>query len=220
MDHDDFIVVGSSHTYRLANAMKEAGETVNCLASPFWRPTVENITNTSAALTEAVTNNPHATVVLQLYDSSIYFASAETGELTLPKRGEDGKYHIVGELVLADWSAFKKIFNVSALLLRAAGTSRKIILSPLPRFVMASCCDDERHLTNQGTKGYAKEMGRTLADIHTWVDDLAHGKRIKKYEVLCPSSAIGLDSQVEKKQLAKLWGGGTPSTWPPPDTPS
>ena len=87
VDHDNFIVVGSSHAYRLANALKEAGETVNCLASPFWRLTEENVTNTSAALTEAVANNPHATVVLQLYDSSIYFASSETGELTLPKHG-------------------------------------------------------------------------------------------------------------------------------------
>ena len=54
------------------------------------------------------------------------------------------------------------------------------------------CCEDKLHLTNFGTKEYATEMGTSLAQIPTWLDDMAHGKRITEYEVLCESSAIGL----------------------------
>ena len=143
---------------------------------------------------------------MQLYDSSVYFSSSEAGELTLPKRGEDSAYHITGELVLAEWTALKKIFNLSAPLLRAAGPCEKIILSPLPRYATARCCEDSRHLTNYGTKSYATGMGNSLAEIHTWLDDLAHGKRIANYEVMCPSSAIGLENNPDRKQLAKMWG--------------
>ena len=35
-------------------------------------------------------------------------------------------------------------------------------------------------------------MGKQLADIHGWLDDLAHGKRILRYEIICPSTLIGL----------------------------
>ena len=145
---DNFIVIGSSHAYRLVAAQKEAGESVHSLASPFWRLTEDNVNTTSAAVIEAVKQNPHATVILQLFDSSIYFSSATTGELSLPKRGDDGQYHVTGELVLAEWSAFKKIFNMSAPLIRAAGSCCKILLSPLPRYAMARCCGEEQHLTN------------------------------------------------------------------------
>ena len=83
-------------------------------------------------LEEAASNNPGAVFVFQLYDSSIYFGSSDSGELSLPKRGEDGRYHVHGELALAEWAALKKIFSISAPLLRAAGGNKKLILSPLP----------------------------------------------------------------------------------------
>ena len=99
---EDFILVGSSHAYRISSALSAAEEKVLCLASPFWRLNVENVESTAKSPEEAVKNNPGATVILQLYDRSIYFSSSENGELVLPKRGEDGRYHIVGKLVLAE----------------------------------------------------------------------------------------------------------------------
>ena len=48
-------------------------------------------------------------------------------------------------------------------------------------------------------------MGSSLADIHSWADDLARGKRIKNFEVTCPGSTIWEDSPTSKKDLA--WPG-------------
>ena len=96
-DLDDYIVIGSSHAHRLASALKELGESVQSLASPSWRLNEENVAETATALAGAVKKNPHATVIMQLYDSSIYFSSSAAGELTLPKRGDDGVYHITSE---------------------------------------------------------------------------------------------------------------------------
>ena len=45
-----------------------------------------------------------------------------------------------------------------------------------------------------------------LAQIHSWLDDLAHGKRITEYMVMCVSSAIGLEDNPSKKELAIIWG--------------
>ena len=77
---------------------------------------------------------------------------------------------------------------------------------PLPRYVQGKCCDDKHHITNYCTTGYATEMGNSLAQIYTWLGDLAHGKRIIDYEVVCVSALVGMEGNPSKKELAKLWG--------------
>ena len=117
-----------------------------------------------------------------------------------------------GELVLADWSALKKIFNTALPLLRAGGKNRKIILSPLPRYFNAKCCLSDLHVTNFGGKAYAKGMGKQVADIHGWLDDLARGKRLQHYEIVCLGTAIGMDNNATMKdqpaleKLKSRWG--------------
>ena len=49
-------------------------------------------------------------------------------------------------------------------------------------------------------------MGKRLAALHEWVDNLAHGKRIKNYYAIYTSSMIGLDVYQSKKELANWWG--------------
>ena len=75
-----------------------------CLASPSWRLTAENVAALAPTVEVAAANNPEAIFVFQLYDSSVYFSSSESGELSLPKRGEDGRYHVMGELAYAEWA--------------------------------------------------------------------------------------------------------------------
>ena len=147
----DFVLVGSSHATRISAALTAAGEKVLCLASPTWRLTAENVAALVQTVEDAAANNPEAIFVFQLYDSSVYFCSSDSGELSLPKRGEDGRYHVVGELAFAEWAVMKKIFTTSSPLLRAAGGRMKLILSPLPRYVQGKCCEDKQHLTNCST---------------------------------------------------------------------
>ena len=57
-------------------------------------------------------------------------------------------------------------------------------------------------------------MGKNLGEIHGWLDDLAHGKRLQNYEIICPSSYsyIGLEKNAtlqDKEGIAELkkrWG--------------
>ena len=161
--------------------MRSFGDSINSLASSSWRLTEDNVLATAKSLAVAVKKNLDATVIYQLFDSSVYFASSAPGELALPKRGEDGNYHVASELTLADWSTFRKIFYVSIPLLRAAGKTRKIILSPLPRYIMGRCCKNTDHLKNFGTQEYPKLMGTVLAEMDDWIRDLAYSKRIQNF---------------------------------------
>ena len=138
-------------------------------------------------------------------DSSIFFASSAPGELALTKRGEDGCYHVKRELTLAHWAAFRKIFYVAIPLLRAGGNNKKLIMLPLPRYSTTKCCDDSRHLTNFGKKGYGTSMGSKLGDIQSWIEDLTRGKRIKNFDVISPATVITGGDDISKRDLAAFW---------------
>jgi hypothetical protein len=77
---------------------------------------------------------------------------------------------------MPDRKFFKKLFNKSVPMLRAGADAKKLILSPLQRYIHAPCCDDNTHLTNYGK--YAAAMGSGLADIKQWLKDPVFGKRI------------------------------------------
>ena len=65
---------------------------------------------------------------------------------------------MVGELVLADWQTFKKIFATAIPILRAGGKNKKFILSPLPRYINSKICSISSHITNFGGKSYTPQQ--------------------------------------------------------------
>ena len=203
----DYIVVGSSHGCRLVEALRSQGESVYSLADSKWRLSEETAVAISKKLQETVAEYPAATVIFQLYDNGTYYSSTAPGERSLPRKGEDGKYHVPGELVMADWPTFKLVFASSIPLLRAAGKNRKIILSPLPRYIMGRCCKNTDHLKNFGTQEYPKLMGTVLAEMDDWIRDLAYSKRIQNFTAICTAALVDLDDPAcSKKMLAKWWG--------------
>ena len=127
-----YIVVGSSHACHIVEALRAQGETVSSLADPSWRLNEDSAENLAIQLKKVVAENPASTVIFQLYDSCIYYPSTGPGERSLLRKGPDGKFHVPGDLVMADWSTFKQIFSSSVSLIRATGKHRKTLLSPLP----------------------------------------------------------------------------------------
>jgi hypothetical protein len=54
-------------------------------------------------------------------------------------------------------------------------------------------------------------MGADLADIKHWLKDLAFGKKIRNFKVVCSNSAVGMDDvTIEKKKRLKLYKGKDP----------
>ncbi|MFN9905709.1 MAG: hypothetical protein ACK56F_06215, partial [bacterium] len=74
------------------------------------------------------------------------------------KSGEDGQYHMLGDLQLAPTSVFKTNLRQIDSLLEQGGGAMVVILVPLPRYVRNSCCDDSEHVTNQGEKDFYEEF--------------------------------------------------------------
>ena len=54
-------------------------------------------------------------------------------------------------------------------------------------------------------------MGKQLAEIHKWIDDLAHGKRLQNYTTICIclEDAASLKDRTGMQELKARWGDVT-----------
>jgi hypothetical protein len=119
----------------------------------------------------------------------------------------DGKWHIEGRLQCAERSDVKQLFGSVAGLLRAAGESEKIIVSPLVRYCAKPCCLDPGHVTNLGSPDYANFLCEQLSAVNDWLKDMAFFKRIRNFKVICPNKLLNANKSVEAAaaNLAKFW---------------
>jgi hypothetical protein len=114
---------------------------------------------------------------------------------------------VPGELVFADHTVLKTLVNNSINLLRAAGENEKIILSPLPRYLIP-CCDDDLHLTNMQDKNmYFRKMGEANGSMKESLRDLIFGKKLRSFKVLSPLVILmdGDGDAPSAEKLKKLW---------------
>jgi hypothetical protein len=66
------------------------------------------------------------------------------------RRMEDGMYHVVGELVVAPEVTLAATVSKLRRLINSCGDRDVYIITPLPRYVNAACCDLPAHCTHRG----------------------------------------------------------------------
>jgi hypothetical protein len=201
------IFVGGSHAARMAAATEGLGYAHTDLSRPGLRISEEVVEDLSSELREAVASKEDSIVIFHMFDNNVFFAAGDDGSRCLPVK-IGGRYHIPGRLEYADKTVVRKLVNTSAPLLRAAGQSRKYILSPLLRYLTKPCCEDKQHLTNRAEKKrFIKSMAARMRDIKDEIKDLVFRKRIRAYKVLSPNLLLleGADEQEQAQSLTTLW---------------
>jgi hypothetical protein len=192
----------------MAEAAEALGYAVVDLSRPGLRITEDIVEELAAELRDAVASNDgDAIIVYHLYDNNVYFSAGEDGSRSLPvKIGT--KYHVPGRLEYADRQVLKNLVNTSAPLLRAGGTCKKYVLSPLLRYLTISCCDDPTHIVNRkDKKKFIRNMAARNREMKEEIRDLVYGKRIKNFKVVSPNIMLltGADDQEQAASLNSLW---------------
>jgi hypothetical protein len=132
MDRTDLVLLGASHLSKIRKHLNEEQWNIFDLTKPGLRintDTVKDLVN-EVTVTAASVNWDTTTVILQLFDNSIYMVGGQGGEKTLPKRDHGGTYHIDGHLVVADKAAVKGLMGLLMPLIKLLGNSRKLFLTP------------------------------------------------------------------------------------------
>jgi hypothetical protein len=102
-----FIILGGSHAGRIADCLDNMGHNVVDLSIPGWRNNEKNV--------EKLSLEPEVEVciVYQLFDNSVSFAVKLDGTSVLPSK-QEGKYHVEGDLSMADRSVLKSLFSLAS----------------------------------------------------------------------------------------------------------
>jgi hypothetical protein len=193
------VMVGASHSARIANALEDMGAIVVDLSIPGWRISAESVClmvqQLNTVLAEPFEGETY--IIYQLFDNSIFLCRDEAGVTTLPAKGDDGRYHVNGQLVLMEKDAFRRLFTEILPLLRAGLDNVKVLLAPLLRYVRKPCCGNEQHVTNKQEASYV--TGASLGDMTSWLNNLAFTRRIRNYTVVNPNELLGSEDSMEQR---------------------
>jgi hypothetical protein len=184
------------------------------LTRPGLRINKDTVEAMTAAVTEtaAAVNWNTATVVLQLFDNSVYMVSKPGGEKQLPRKDRHGTYHIDGNLTVADKPAVKNLVLQLTPLFKELGASKKIVLTPLARYWVGPCCSDIAHHTNYRTPSYLPSLGDAVHALRDNIRNSLYTRHIQNFRVLCPNRMISvgqhaqIPSDEEAARTAALWG--------------
>jgi hypothetical protein len=155
----NYLVIGGSHAGRLADALGEAGASLDRLTSPGWKVTTGNVEELVKKI-EDLSTIPDV-VVIQALDNNAFFCLKEDGTMCHPTVLSDRKHHVVGELKVANKDQTRGLLKLLVPVLKAFPNSKILIVSCLPRYTADRCCANTSHLV--GMDDAAKR--RILADL-------------------------------------------------------
>jgi hypothetical protein len=202
------IFVGCSHAARMAAAADARGVRHAVINLTHSRISAAAIADAADQLADEIAaSEGKIVIVYMLYDNNIYFSASDDGSRSLPVRGVDSRYHVHGNLEVADHATVKLLVNTSTPLLRAGGENEKIVLSPLPRYIV-KCCGDSTHVANRKDPSFKEAVSEGLGAVKKSLKDLIFGKRIRNFKVLDPVLLMNADNDdVDSwaKEINKFW---------------
>jgi hypothetical protein len=147
--------------------------------------------------------------IIQLFDNSAYQVGGPGGTRHLPIADSRGRFHINGPLLLADKQGIRDLTNQRMPLIKTLKCSRKIFLTPLARYWLKPCCQDESHHTNFSASQYLPALGLNIFRLRDFIRDSLYTKRTSNFRVLCPNKMLGIGPQlsdVDARKIGGMWG--------------
>ena len=188
---EKFVVVGASHAGRTADALVRTGAIVFKVVVPGWRIMKQTVAKMSDDLKLVLEEaGEDCTVVFQLFDANYYLAKSDEGGLLPIRKLVTGDYHVEGELSFAPKELQYSIFCTAKPLLEVAGGRRLILLTPLPRYLLSSCCSNPDHVSNMKEDSYRKDQELAVFECKKNVKDFCFRHGIRNVRVSSPWTAV------------------------------
>ncbi len=189
----DYVVIGGSNGGQLGAGLKSKGRTAIDLREKGFRVKEDSAEKLIEKIGDSVTED--MVVILTATDFSLYFCEDDEGARYLPKRADDGKYHIEVQLKLASAKQAAKVLQKLLPLLRLFKKSKKIIMIPLPRYICLACCDNRAHCTNRREDGFINGMLEGLREIRRELKVACHDWKVANYKVVNGCTLLGLTEE-------------------------
>ena len=152
-----FWMVGASNARRLAGAMEGMVEKVNHVLTTNWRPSKISVEELTRFVGNNVREDKVDAIIFQLLDNVLFQGRSFDDSTTHQTRDGSGRYHVKGELILANKAAQLNIYNMLKPILAAGGDAPFVIITPMLRYMAGPCCDSNEHLTNSSELSYVSK---------------------------------------------------------------
>ena len=182
-----FLIIRSSHAARTTTALREEGNFVNNIKITNWKAKSDAVMALTDHVKEAIKVGRTSATIFQLYDSLLYLGMLPDGTTAHPTRDRSGKYHVVGDLVVAGKEAQFNIYKVMRPALLAASGGPIIIITPMPGYITCVCCEDESHLTNRASPEFSADIQHHLAETRNNFRSFIFTDSLRNVSVINPA---------------------------------
>ncbi len=160
-------MIGASHLRNIGRFIDQEAWKVFDLTTPGWRITNDAMQKKIAQVNDLASDIElkDAVCILQLFDNSIYMVGGPGGVRHLPVRDSAGLCHVDGPLLVADKAGIKDLTAKLAPLLQELGGCKKVVLTPLARYLLSPCCDNEDHVSNYREKNYLPKLNMAVSGL-------------------------------------------------------
>jgi hypothetical protein len=181
----NLLLVGSSNASKMSSLLTEKGKSTGLLFSPGWAINRRDVDKMVARINRRVADEDPAVVILQQLDNIVFYVKMEDGSRHLPRQDGDGVFHMDGELHVCTGEVQEDHFRALKPIFEAVGKKKCILVSPMPRYVAASCCSDVSHVANRNDPYFLEDMQIRLDGLRCHLKEFLYtsGRRnIKIYD--------------------------------------
>jgi hypothetical protein len=196
----NFVTVGGPHAEELAKALQGAGMASQHLHMPHYRASSVHAGKILEGLAQLEIKED-TIIVVQVFDSGIFWVKTEEGGLIPPCRRADGSYHIDGELEVVNKGMQFDLFRKVCDELLDVKKNRIIFMAPLPRYLETGCCQDIDHVSNMKLPDYKKKQEEAIFASRQNIKDFAFRQGLR--------NSVTISSWGKVRHVENLWNGPT-----------
>jgi hypothetical protein len=202
-----YLFIGGSHAIKEGNAMADRGHEVIICAVSGWRPNKTAVEEMAGKVEEALRElTVNDVIVVHMYDNIAYMARSEEGGDLPIRQYVNGEFHVEGELVIAGNDRLYMYFKNTLPLLRLLEGRKVVFLIPLPRYILAGCCNQEDHAPNRSEPGFEDAIRSGLCEVRGFFKDFLFSSNLRGFRLLNP----GLCVPAADEDGDPLWGDDDP----------
>jgi hypothetical protein len=161
-------VIGASHAVRLVGGLAEKGHNVINLAKPGWKFDDGMVDEINQKLQYYGAGQDDFLVIDPL-SNSIFCGSDADGNLLDPLK-DNGGWHVPGSLTVRSKPYLKQILQKLKSALEPCSECKIILLVPIPRYIVAPCCDNATHVSNRLDTDYTAEISGEMERVEEMLD--------------------------------------------------
>ena len=165
-----------------------------------WKPTREAVAALVGQVKSAVEVDKPDCVVFFLLDNLQYLWRMLDGTTTQQQSDGRGKFHMEGELTIANKEVQLNIYKLVKPVLQAAGERPFVVITPMGRYLSAPCCEKDSHITNFRSENYEEGLLANLEEVKKNFRGFLFSDNIRKTLVL------DLGPVLEKLGKEVCWG--------------